>query len=115
MSAQNRTRNIQLILRVSAKEKEHIYKKMEQYGTTNFNAYARKMLVDGYVIEVDLSDYHKLANEVNKVGVNVNQIAKIANQSGSIYQSEMETIKELVNEIWQLLKSSLSELQSTSR
>lgn len=115
MNKQNRTRDLQLIVRVSSKEKEHINKKMEQYGTTNFNAYARKMLIDGYVIEVDLSMYHELANEVNKVGVNVNQIAKIANQTGSIHPSEITKIKELINEIWQLLKLSLSELQSTSR
>jgi hypothetical protein len=40
---QNRTRNVQLIIRVTPDEKDFINKKMEQYGTGNFNAYARKM------------------------------------------------------------------------
>ncbi len=59
--------------------------------------------------------YHELAGEVNKIGVNINQIAKFANETGGIYPSEISRVKELIDDIWQLLKSSLSELQSISR
>ena len=48
---------------------------MEQFGTENYSRYARKMLIDGYVIHVDLSEFNILAAEVHKVGVNINQIA----------------------------------------
>lgn len=48
---------------------------MEQFGTENYSRYARKMLIDGYVIHVDLSEFNTLAAEVHKVGVNINQIA----------------------------------------
>lgn len=112
---QNRSRNEQLIVRVTPDEKMFIQKKMQLLGTNNFNLYARKMLMDGYVIQVDLSKYHELANEVNKVGVNINQIAKNSNTRGTIYFDEMCQLKELMNELWQLLKSSLSELQSASQ
>ena len=33
-----------------------------------------KMLIDGHVIHVDLSDFQRLSSEVNATGVNVNQI-----------------------------------------
>lgn len=112
---QNRTRNVQLILRVTPQEHDHIKKKMALIGTNNFNAYARKMLIDGYVIEVDLSQYHELAGEVNKIGVNINQIAKIANETGGISQPQIDRLQQEVEQIWRLLKSSLSELQSASQ
>jgi len=115
MPKQNRTRNTQIIVRVTEQEKEHIHKKMEQLGTKNRSAYARKMLVDGYVIEVDLSDYRELANEVNKIGVNINQIAKVANQTGVVNSLEIDRLKEMINEIWQLLKLSLSTLKSETQ
>lgn len=115
MKQQNRTRDVQLILRVTPQEHEHIKKKMALMKTNNFNAYARKMLIDGYVIEVDLSKYHELAGEVNKIGVNINQIARMANETRSVSVHQIDRLQQEVEQIWQLLKSSLSELQSASR
>jgi len=109
---QNRTRNEQLIVRVSPEEKQLIQKKMEQYRTKNFSRYARKMLIDGYVIHLDLSDFQKLSAEVNAVGNNINQIAKIANTTGTVFEKDIAEAKERVEEIWRLLKSYLSELLS---
>ena len=68
---QNRKRALQLIVRVTAEEKDHIHKKMELYGTENFNSYARKMLIDGYVVKVDTAHFQELAHEVNKIGTKV--------------------------------------------
>jgi len=109
---QNRKRAVQLIVRVTAEEKEHIYKKMELYGTENFNAYARKMLIDGYVVKVDTAHFQELAHEVNKIGTNINQLARVANTTGTIHKNDINKVQELVNELWQLLKSSLSALLS---
>ena len=107
-----RKRNVQLIIRVTADEKDFINKKMEQFGTANFNAYARKMLIDGYVIHVDLTEFQTLAAEVNAIGTNINQLVKISNTTGMIFGDDIEKMKEMVNEVWQLLKSSLSGLLS---
>ena len=35
---------------------------MNQLGTCNFGAYARKMLIDGYIIKVDCAEQKKLAS-----------------------------------------------------
>ena len=115
MNNQNRTRSVQLILRVTPQEHEHIKQKMALMKTNNFNAYARKMLIDGYVIEVDLSQYHELASEVNKIGVNINQIARMVNETRHISPHQIERLQQELEQIWQLLKLSLSELQSASR
>ena len=47
----NRTRPIIMRLAVTEYEKELIERKMQQLGTKNFGAYARKMLIDGYMTE----------------------------------------------------------------
>ena len=112
---QNRTRAVQLIVRVTQEEKDHIYKKMKLQGTENFNAYARKMLIDGYVVRVDTAHFQDLAQEVNKIGVNINQLVRVANTTGIVTSNDISRVQELVNEIWRLLKSSLSALLSKSR
>ena len=40
---------------VTAEERALIEKKMQQMGTRCFSVYARKMLIDGYVIKLDYS------------------------------------------------------------
>jgi len=112
---QNRTRTEQLIVRVTPDERKLIQKKMRQLGTNCFSRYARKMLIDGYVIHVDLSNFQKLSAEVNAVGVNINQIAKAINATGKIYENDIAEAKERVEEIWRLLKSYLSALLSKTR
>ena len=112
---QNRTRAEQLIVRVTPEEKQHIQKKMELLGTNNFSRYARKMLIDGHMIHLDLSEFQSLAEELHKIGVNINQVAHVVNATESVYSDDMARLKEMMDEIWRLLKSFLSDLLSKSR
>lgn len=66
-----RTRDIQKKIWLTPQEERTIAKKMEMIGTENFGAYARKMLIDGYIIVVDYTEQKKLAAEINKIGVNI--------------------------------------------
>ena len=75
-----RTRDIQKKIWLTPQEERTIAKKMEMIGTENFGAYARKMLIDGYIIVVDYTEQKKLAAEINKIGVNINQIARRLNE-----------------------------------
>ena len=112
---QNRVRNEQLIVRVTPEEKKLIQEKMSAFGSNNFSRYARKMLLDGYVLRLDLREFQKLSGEINAIGVNINQIAKVANETRSIYANDMIQLRGLVEEIWRLQKSFLSELLSKIR
>ena len=67
MPMANRTRPIILRLAVTEYEKQLIENKMKQLGTKNFGAYARKMLIDGYIIKVDYTQQKKLAAAVSRV------------------------------------------------
>ena len=63
----NRKRSIVLRVPVTAEERALIEKKMQQMGTRCFSTYARKMLIDGYVIKIDYSDITYLSFAVNKI------------------------------------------------
>ena len=79
----NRTRNIVLRVPVPAQEREMIELKMQQMGTRCFSVYARKMLIDGYVIKIDYSDIKAMTAELQKIGTNINQIARRVNATGT--------------------------------
>ena len=103
----NRTRPLILRVPVNEQERELIEQKMKLIPTKNFAAYARKMLIDGYIIQIDHSDIKAMTAEIQKIGVNVNQIARRVNATGSVYQEDIEEIKGVLNEIWRLQRLSL--------
>ena len=103
----NRTREIMLRFFVTAAERDLIHEKMRLVHTNNLSAYLRKMAIDGYIIETDHADLKPIAAEMQKIGVNINQIARRVNTSGSAYQGDIEQVQEGVSEIWRLLRLSL--------
>ena len=103
----NRKRNIQMKFYVTEEEKRLIDEKMAQLPTRRYGAYLRKMAIDGYIIQIDHSDIKKMTAELQKIGVNINQIAKRANATGNVYQEDIEEIKGALKEIWRLQRLSL--------
>ena len=104
----NRTRNIVLRVPVTPEERALIQQKMAQLHTKNFSAYARKMLIDGYIVHMDTSDIRAQTAELQKIGVNVNQIARRINSTGTVYAQDIEDIKGALAKIWQLQRYILS-------
>lgn len=104
----NRTRGIVLRVPVTAEERTLIEQKMKLLRTRNFSAYARKMLIDGYIVNVDYADIKAQTAEIQKIGVNINQIAKRINATGTVYAQDIEDIKGALAEIWRLQRLSLS-------
>lgn len=99
-----------MVVDVTQEEKEIIQTKMLQLGTGNFGAYARKMLIDGYVIKKDYNEIKKLTAELGKIGSNINQLAKRANESRNVSADEIRNILVKQFEIERLVKASLSKL-----
>ena len=104
----NRTRKIVLRVPVTPEEQELIRQKMALLHTRNFSAYARKMLIDGYIVHMDTSDIRAQTAELQKIGANVNQIARRINSTGIVYAQDIEDIKGALAKIWQLQRYILS-------
>ena len=105
----DRTRPIRKEICLNEQELSLIQHKMRQLGTHNFGAYARKMLIDGYIIKVDYTQQKKLAAAVSRVASNINQICRRINSTVHFYEDDVAELKERQKEIWQLPKSSQSE------
>jgi len=73
---------------------------MAEMGITDLGAFARKMMMEGYHITLDLKDVREMVSLLGRVGNNINQIARRANESGSIYSADMDDVKKHMDEIW---------------
>jgi hypothetical protein len=110
MSQSKRERPIQIMFYVSERERDFIYKKMAIAKTKNKAAYLRKMAVDGYIINVDFSEFREVFANIGRIAGSVNQIAKRINSTGNAYADDVADLKKRQGEIWQLLKSIQSSL-----
>lgn len=93
-----RKRTVQIKFRVTEEERALIEKKMKLIPTRNMTAYLRKMAINGYIIQIDHTDIKAMTAEIQKIGVNINQIAKRVNATGSAYQEDIEEIKEVLRQ-----------------
>ena len=91
----NRTRPIILRLAVTEQEKNLIEHKMRLLGTENFGAYARKMLIDGYIIKVDYTEQKKLAAAASTIASRVSGrlslFVRIISQRGQKRVAQLRT------------------------
>ena len=99
-----RTRPIRKEICLNETEWNIILQKMQQLRTRNCGAYARKMLIDGYIIQVDYTEQKKLAAAVSRIAANINHICRRINQTGHFYADDVADLKARQAEIWQLLK-----------
>ena len=104
----DRTRPIRKEICLNEQELSVVRHKMNQLGTRNFGAYARKMLIDGYIVHIDTGPDRAQTAELQKIGVNINQIARRINSTGTVYAQDLEDIKGALAQIWQLQRSILS-------
>ena len=91
----NRTRDIPIQFFVTAEEKKMIRKKILLSKTANMGAYLRKMAIDGIIVNTDTTYLEKQFYEMHKIGVNVNQLAKLANSTGAVTPEEMKKFSKL--------------------
>lgn len=112
---ENRKRNAQIIIRVIEEERALIEEKMQQIPTLNLSAYARKMLIDGYIFTLDLQEVKGHTAQLQKIGVNINQIAKRINETGRIYADDMDEIKLAMEEVWRLERRLLLQFKGLTK
>lgn len=85
-------------------ERELIKKRMKEVGIINMSGYIRKMAIDGMVVIPDLSAFNEVARLLRINANNLNQYAKRANETGSIYLEDIREIQRQQEEILNVLK-----------
>ena len=97
-----RKRNIQIIVRLNAKEQQHLAKQVKKIGLSQ-EAFIRT-LINGYVPkELPPSDYYAMMRELHAIGSNLNQIAAKTNATGhidrTVFQYEANRLRKAVLDI----------------
>ena len=114
MSAEFMRRNIRISVRLTEEEHQLLKEKMEKIGVTNQEAFIRKMILDGLVIRLELPELKELISLLRYSSNNINQIAKRLNESGRVYQTDLDDIKANQEKLWEManeIMMSLSRLR----
>ena len=106
--------NDTIILRVSKEDRALIRAKMQEVGVINMSAYIRKMALDGYCVKLDLQDLIELIRLLRICSNNLNQYAKKANETGSIYLADIQDLQMRLDDLWQAANEMLVRLASIS-
>ncbi|MCK1189893.1 plasmid mobilization protein [Streptococcus uberis] len=107
-----RSRKIQKLFYISEEENRLIRKKMEDVNLKNFSTFARYMLTTGKVVTIDYSELTQLRTEINRIGVNINQIVKYINMSEEVSKEDYKILLESLTEVKSLLVKTI-ELEQT--
>jgi archaellum component FlaC len=96
----NRVRDMHIHVRVTEEENALIRERMERLGVTGIGAYMRQMALNGYHVSVDLSDVRELVSLLRRCSNNLNQIARRANETRNIYETDIEDLRRQYDKLW---------------
>ena len=105
---QNHT--IHYSFKATPEEDAIIQKKMKTFGIKNQSAFIRALVLNGYVLKLDLPELHDAVRLMGSLSNNVNQIARRLNERGSIFEMEIDDIKDRQEELRTILSSILHRL-----
>ena len=107
---QNEGRTIPIQIYLTEEEKQILDIKYSMSKSRSRGAYIRKMILEGYVYEVDFSELKRYNFLMSNIATNVNQIAHRINETRSIFQHDIDELKEEIRRLWQLQRSIQSSL-----
>jgi leucyl-tRNA synthetase len=93
-------RNIALTFRVDEDERDYIKEKMEKAGIDNLRMYLLTMAICGQVVTVDMTDVKECGKMLRRISNNVNQLARHANEGRKVYKTDLDHVRESLNEVW---------------
>lgn len=74
--------------------------------------YIRNIAVRGMIKSFDVKQFNNLIVSFNRIGNELNQIAMVANSTGSIYQKDIEDMRETYKYLKTVFTDYLSEIKS---
>ena len=93
----NRKRPVRVKTYLTEEELKMIHKRMAQLGTTNREAYMRKMALDGYMIRLEIPGLKEYVELLRVHSRRFNEIAKRVNETDRIYPKDFSEMKDMLN------------------
>lgn len=100
MKAGHNKKSVRVEFVMSEQEADLVKGRMAELGITNLSAYLRKMAVDGYIIHLDMSDIQEMIRLLRICSNNLNQYARCANETGSIYAADVDDLHTRLDSLW---------------
>ena len=72
------------------------------------SAFIRHLIIHGFVYDIDYSELTEYSRQLNKIGVNINQLTRRIMKTGNVYSDDIKEIKELMERVWRTHESMLS-------
>ena len=110
MSEANRVRKVQLNFRVTEREKQLIEERMQEIGTTNREAYLRKIAIDGMLVKLEVPELKEIVSLMRRTSNNVNQIARRLNENGRIYEVDITDVQNQQEQLWDMLNNLITKI-----
>ena len=106
----NRSRSLQVKFWVNEEEYELLQKKMEAAGGVNQGAYIRKMILDGYIVNLDIPELKEIIRLLSITSNNVNQMARQLHSTGRIYQQDIGEVEAQLEQNYKMLRKLITKL-----
>ena len=110
MNEPNRVRKIQLNFRVTEQERRLIEERMQEFGTTNREAYLRKIAIDGMIVKLEVQELKEIVSLMRRTSNNVNQIARRLNETGRIYEADITDVQKQQEQLWNTLNRLMTQI-----
>ncbi len=94
----------------SQKEWEIVCKRSEKMGLRT-GTFIRTIAVQGELKFYDMKELQHLIRSFNSIGTNLNQIAAVANSTKSIYQKDIEDLRQEFKYFDKVMKNYLHEFE----
>ncbi|MBR1735552.1 MAG: plasmid mobilization relaxosome protein MobC [Firmicutes bacterium] len=92
-------RTERLTLRFSKEELDFINLRKSQHNANGYSDFVLSVIANQKCYIVDTKPLLAVAAELNSIGTNINQIAKVANITRSVYEKDIIRLKERVEEL----------------
>ena len=95
----NLKRNVSILFRLTEDERELLKNRIQASGVRSQEEYLRKMALTGYILRIDITELRETLRLMSNATNNINQIARRANETRSIYASDMIQIREEIGKL----------------
>ena len=93
-------RNILIHFCATEEEATLIRQRKIDSSMVSLSGYIRKMAINGYHINLDLTDVREMVRLLSNVTNNITQLSRRANEVQSVYADDIENLRQKYNSLW---------------
>lgn len=108
--SKNRVRKNRIVFCMDDNELSSLKQRLDKVGLKNREAFIRKIVLDGYIINLDMNPAIELNRLIRNVATNINQITKRYNETGSAYENDVLELYDEVTKLKPLIIQAQTEL-----